>query len=155
MNTIPYDEFDPPIVPLARTLNGLPGIRTLSSCGGHEEPTNASAATAEHWYVSFELAPANEQAFVRTPTPEAWLTLEFLAWEISDHRRAARSVELGPIAHPPWLNRPGRMLQFQIDGWRDGDGGIEPDDLADAIERHVGSGFLFSPDEVSEFEAET
>jgi tRNA(Phe) wybutosine-synthesizing methylase Tyw3 len=33
-----YTEIDPPVVGLVRAINELPGVRTFSSCGGHENP---------------------------------------------------------------------------------------------------------------------
>jgi len=34
---IPYDNFDPEVVPLCKALNTLPGIETIESCCGHGE----------------------------------------------------------------------------------------------------------------------
>jgi hypothetical protein len=34
----------------------------------------------------------------------------------------------------PHLNFPGRMLTFNVQGWREGESGVEPDEVASAIE---------------------
>jgi hypothetical protein len=46
-----------------------------------------------------------------------------------------RDVEIVADAKPPHLNFPGRMLAFNVQGWREGEGGVEPDEVAEEIER--------------------
>lgn len=50
---IPYDEIDLTIIPLVRALNDLPGIRTIESCGGHENPNVPWQKPLGSWYVTF------------------------------------------------------------------------------------------------------
>jgi hypothetical protein len=119
VNEVPYGELDPPVVGLIRVLNEFPGIETVGSCGGHDAQKNPSQCPADEWYVTFALEPADSQALVAVPTPEAWISLEFLAYEIN-YIAARREVRLAPFASPPYLNRPGRMLLFQVDGFRTG-----------------------------------
>jgi hypothetical protein len=133
---IPYDELDPPIVELVRVLNELPGIETLGSCAGHEDP-RPGAWPADRWFVTFILEPADPEALAVSPSPEAWVSLEWLVWLVNGNlARAGRRVELVPSSPPPYLNHPSRMLRFAIEGGR-GEQGIEPADLAEEIERLV------------------
>ena len=125
--------LDPPIIELVRVLNELPGLETVGSCAGHEKPA-PGAWPSDQWYVTFVLQPANADALVAFPTPEAWISLEWLAWLVNNNlRRAGRQVAIIPTAPPPYLNEPGRMLKFALEGER-GEHGIEPSGLADEIE---------------------
>lgn len=58
------------------------------------------------------------------------MSLEWLVWLIAhDMVKAGRRIRLTPDALPPYLNDPGRMLRFALEGHR-GDDGVEPDELA-------------------------
>lgn len=52
MVAIPYDEIEPRILPLVRALNALPGIATIGSCGGHENPELGQEPLGS-WFVTF------------------------------------------------------------------------------------------------------
>jgi hypothetical protein len=55
--------------------------------------------------------------FIVQQTDHGWFALEFLAWATNnDDRRGGHHVLLLPIAPPPYLNEPGRSLQFVIEG---------------------------------------
>ena len=69
------------------------------------------------------------------PTPESWLRLEWLAWFIGDQARAGHRVSITAEARPPWVNFPGHMLRFWIEGERTGPGAVEADDVASALVR--------------------
>lgn len=127
---IPYDELDPPVSGLVRALNELPGLRTISSCGGHENPETEASRPADSWYVDLVLDTDDWDADVWTPTAEAWVSLEFLAWLVYDAQKARRNLWLEPYARPPYLNQPGRGLVFQLAGGRNEPGGQEPTELA-------------------------
>lgn len=134
---IPYDEIDPPIRELVRLLNEeFSGVETIGSCGGHETPISPASLPAKEWYVAFGLQPADPAAEIALPTAQAWLDLEFLTWHING-RLSDRGVDLVPFAPPPHLNEPGRMLRFEIHGWRGGEGGVEPDDLVATLRRDL------------------
>lgn len=127
---VPWDELDPPIVELVRVLNEFDGISTIGSCGGHEnaaEPGSVSAP-ANEWWVTFELEPADPDGETNAPSGGAWLDLEFLVYWVN--RCLQRQASVVPYAMPPQLNFPGRMLRFELSGLRDGDGGVEPDEVA-------------------------
>jgi len=132
---IPYDELDPPIVPLVRTLNGFPGIETLGCCAGHETPLSGNSAPADEWWVTFTLEPADPSALVAIPTPEAWVSLEFLAYMREQLQHAGHELALRPYAPPPFLNLPGRMLRFELHGWRGEEPTTEPAEIADKLDR--------------------
>ena len=119
---------------LCRALNAFPGIATLSSCGGHE---SGGFLPADRWYVGW----TQEQDDDGRPTYPGWLSLEFLAWAITDMRRGNRMVALGADSKPPYLNQPGRMLTFEIEGSRAGDDGMEPDEVAEFIEKWTADSF--------------
>ena len=51
---IDYAAIDPGIRGLVLTLNGLPGIRTVGSCEGHDDPSETQHALGE-WFVSFHV----------------------------------------------------------------------------------------------------
>jgi hypothetical protein len=56
-----------------------------------------------------------------------WRALEFLAWLINhDYTRAESGVMFYPDSLPPYLNTPGTMLKFALEGYR----GASPDKLA-------------------------
>jgi hypothetical protein len=142
-----YSQLDPPIVPLVRALNGLPGIQTSSSCGGHETPISAGSLPADRWMVAFQLEPWDPGALVSVPTRQAWVSLEWLAWLINDetdytatemvvpvNRPYRPGVTLKPWSRPPYLYYPGRNLHFTIEGTRSKDG-MEPNELAEVITR--------------------
>jgi hypothetical protein len=130
-----YDELDPPIVPLVRTLNEFPGIRTFGSCGGHETPVTGNSAPADEWWILFDLEPADPAGLIAVPTPDAWVSLEFLSYVVSSLRETDHEITLFPYAPPPFLNFPGRMLRFELHGWRGGKAPFEPAEVATHIEK--------------------
>ena len=80
------------------------------------------------------------------PTEEAWVSLEWLAWYLDrgDRRRAY----LVPTFHrTSYLNTPGRSMRFAVEGYRDGEGGLEPDDLAASLDERKAE--LYYPAEVA------
>lgn len=118
--SVPYGELDKNIVSLVRALNEYPGVDTVGSCGGHADASPAQAPEGE-WWVKFDIAPNDV----------GWRTLEFLAWLINnDMRRAGRKALLLPVSPPPYLNFPGDMLSFVLEGW----GNEDAERLADWID---------------------
>lgn len=104
---IPYKQLDRNIVKLVRALNAFEGISTIGSCGGHANQTNPSQWTEGSWYVKFYVAHDDE----------GWFALEFLAWLINNSmQRSDKHVSLYPTAPPPYLNSPGEVLAFVLEG---------------------------------------
>jgi hypothetical protein len=130
-----YKEMDAPVRRLVAALNRLPSVRTISSCGGHETPVSLDSLPFEQWYVTIVLEPADWEADIHAPSPQAWMDLEFLAYLVNAPPLRTREVEIVAYAKPPHLNFPGRMLAFNLHGWRDGEGGVEPDELAAEIDK--------------------
>jgi hypothetical protein len=126
---IPYEELDGPVRGLVRVLNEFDGITTLGSCGGHETPVSGASAAANEWWVTFELEPADANGETTAPSDRAWLALEFLAYVINTSGQTW-DVLVAPYAVAPQLNEPGRMLRFELRGYRDDEDGAEPDQVA-------------------------
>lgn len=54
-----YDELDSNIADLVRTLNNIPSVVTIQSCGGHDHPrAEFNQAGAGYWYVTFHTEDA-------------------------------------------------------------------------------------------------
>ena len=119
---IPYDELDANIINLVKALNAFPGVITVGSCGGHEEITNPSQWPAGSWYVKFKLPRDRLGRYV----------LEFLAWVINENCRSlgGDAVVLIPTAAPPYLNTPGDVLYFVVEGYE----GEDSDALAELLQ---------------------
>jgi len=104
----PNPEIDARIRNLVDALNAFDGVATLGSCGGHPEPLKGGQWPEGSWYVTFQ---------VRRDT-HGWRALEFLAWLINhDYIEAEPRVRLYPDSMPPYLNRPGTMLKFALEGF--------------------------------------
>lgn len=102
---------------LVNALNAFDGITTIGSCGGHPKPLKGGQWPEGTWYVKMKFRH----------DARGWRALEFLAWLINnDYARAGHQVVLIPTAAPPYLNGPGRVLSFVIEGR----GGEDPNALA-------------------------
>lgn len=100
---IPYGEIDLNVRFLVEVVNRFPGLHTIDSCGGHASP--ASYQEPEGWWrIGLEV----------DHTEEGWRSLEFLAWAVTDFRKSERNIFLGAFSHPPYLNTPGRCLNFRL-----------------------------------------
>jgi hypothetical protein len=100
-------EIDVKIRALVDALNAFDGVATLGSCGGHPEPLEGGQWPEGTWYVTFK---------IRHDT-HGWRALEFLAWLINhDYTQAEPRVRLYPDSVPPYLNTPGSMLKFALEG---------------------------------------
>lgn len=128
---VPWDEIDPPIRDLVRELNSLQGIKTVSSCGGHDDPSaKKDGRGPEHWDVFlrpwFDFSDDADEVW---PDRDGWLALEFLSWAVRDLRTTGRKVMMHLDAPAPHLNGPGRCLTFIIEGDRFGEGGYAPEEF--------------------------
>ncbi len=113
MGKLDYQDIDPNIRALVRALNSFPGVETIGSCGGHDNP-GPGQEFAGCWRVSLVFK-----------TPQV---LEFFAWMINDDYPSP--VFLYPFAPPPQLNGFGN-LRYVIRGFK----GSDPDDLATFVVR--------------------
>ncbi len=101
MNIIPYYELDTNIVDLVRALNAFPGITTIGSCGGHENPSEIQRPLGE-WFVTFHVAH----------TKGGWRSLEYIAGSITlDPWRTSLTVH---TSQPGYAT--GRALFFSLYG---------------------------------------
>lgn len=104
------------IVPLVRTLNGLAGVETVTSCGGHANPGPTQYRLGS-WYVKFRVGR----------DPEGQRSLTLLAWLINNRAvKGGRDLLLFPYAV-----RRGAELTFVLEGHN----GEDPDALARQIAR--------------------
>lgn len=118
---VPYDEMDSNIVSLAKAINAIPGIYSVSSCGGHHDNTPHQLPWGR-WEVMFQLDLTDEDS----PTSEAWLSLEALAYSISKcFRRGDGELSIGAWSPAPDLNGFGESITFTLKG-KD----VDPDVLA-------------------------
>lgn len=101
-----YDELDTNIAGLVRSLNAFPGISTIGSCGGHENPTEIQRPLGE-WFVTFYVAY----------TSGGWRSLELIAGAITlDPWRTSLKVA---TSQPGYAT--GRSLFFALEGWEHAD----------------------------------
>src|SRR6266542_2816542 len=102
-------DIDASIRGLVDALNAFDGIETIGSCGGHPEPLSPGQFPEDEWFVRFRVEHSEN----------GWHALEFLAWLINnDYVRGGHNVMLYPTASPPYLNRPGKVLSFALEGRR-------------------------------------
>jgi hypothetical protein len=100
--------IDSSIQCLVDALNAFEGIETIGNCGGHAEPLKGGQWPAGSWYVKFRVDKSEH----------GWRALEFLAWMINNaYQRADHHVTLYPTAPPPYLNEPGGVLAFALEGY--------------------------------------
>lgn len=118
---IPYDDMDQNIVGLAKAINAFDGIYTIDSCGGHENNTPYQLP-AGNWEVTFKLRPARRHS----PSLDAWLSLEFLAYAFCKcWSRDNGDVRIATFSGSPYLNGPGNSISFTLEG-----SGADPDEVA-------------------------
>jgi len=128
--------IDPLIQRLVDALNAFDGIQTHGSCGGHPEPLLRGQWPAGSWYVKLRV----------DKTEHGWRALEFLAWLINNaYQRDAHHVTLYPVAPPPYLNTPGQVLSFALEGFD----GENPDALADWMQQVRERAYIPPPGQTS------
>jgi hypothetical protein len=138
---INYDELDPKVVKLCRTINdgfAFGGLFTISSCEGHEEPGHQR--DGHEWHVLFQLEVDEDSR----PTVEAWMSLEFVSWCMRNWWE--QNCHLDVWARAPHLNTPGQDIRFSIEGVRP----VEPDELADNLTEmwhQIGEGAIWDTPE--------
>jgi len=116
-----YDEMDSNIVSLVKALNAFDGIYTISSCGGHRNNKSYQLPRGR-WDIFFRLKPAR----VNSPSVQAWLTLELLAYAFSKCFDTGKgNISLTVSSPSPFLNGPGECISFILKG-KD----VDPDVLA-------------------------
>lgn len=115
---VPYDEIDVNVRSLVEVVNRFPGLHTVDSCGGHASPASYQEPEGQ-WRIGLEV----------DHTEEGWRSLEFLAWAVTDFRKAGHKVRLGAFSHPPYLNMPGRCLIFELHAEE-----LLPDDFATSLD---------------------
>ncbi len=128
--------IDPLIQRLVDALNAFDGVQTHGSCGGHPEPLKGGQWPAGAWYVKFRV----------DKTERGWRALEFLAWLINNaYQRGEHHVTLYPVAPPPYLNTPGQVLSFALEGYD----GEDPDALAEWMDQVRRDAYIPPPGQTS------
>jgi hypothetical protein len=116
LRLIDYHELDENIVLLVRALNAFPGIATIGSCGGHENPSEIQRPAGE-WFVTFRV----------THTQGGWKSLEYIAGAITlDPWRTSLTVHTSQPG-----NATGRAMFFSLQGWEN----ANPDRTANYLNR--------------------
>jgi len=111
---VPYDELDTNIVELVRVFNSFPGIHTVGSCGGHDNPESYQSP-AGSWDIVFRIEVEDLRA-----TKSGWLSLEFLVYAFNNvFYRSGLKVFIGPYSVPPHFNEPGSSMTFRAAGPED------------------------------------
>jgi hypothetical protein len=103
--------IDANMVTLLRTINGLKGIRTNLSCGGHANSETGLVLEGE-WVIDFSV----------DPTCLAWESLAIVAAAAASVQTHEDSVRL-----TAWHDDD--SLQFELHAT-----GVDPDDFAEAID---------------------
>lgn len=102
MNNLNHSELDANIHDLVMALNAFPGIATIGSCGGHQNPTEIQRPEGE-WFVTFRVAH----------TQGGWKSLEHISGVISiDPWRTSLTVHTSQPG-----NATGRAMFFSLQGW--------------------------------------
>ena len=115
-SSIDYDALDSNMVSLVRALNAFPGVTTIGSCGGHENPSEIQRPLGE-WFVTFRVAH----------TKGGWKSLEYIAGAVLlDPWRTSLKVH---TSQPGYAT--GRALFFGLEGWDYAD----PDRIATYLSR--------------------
>jgi hypothetical protein len=112
MNSDDFINFN--IKKLVETIGNLPGIETVSSCGGHEEITDRSQVPENNFYISFKFIE-------EYPSRSGWELLRQLMgviWE--SYEKEEIKIELQTTAD--------NYLFFTLHGHN-----INPNDLADVL----------------------
>jgi len=118
---VPYSEMDANIVALAKAINAIDGLYTVSSCGGHKN-NKEYQLPADRWEVTFRLEPARQNS----PSVRAWLALEFLVYTFCKCYYSDKGdVRITTFSPSPYLNGPGSSISFTMEGK-----GVNPDDVA-------------------------
>jgi hypothetical protein len=125
-------DIDSNVRSLVEALNAFDGIETVGSCGGHPPPLKDGQWPEGTWYIKFRVEPDEH----------GWRALEFLAWLVNrDYRRAGHQVILYPDAPPPYLNEPGQVLAFELEG----SGGESAEALGQWVDRQRSESYVPPP----------
>ncbi len=122
-------EYPPQVQSLIDSINALPGVAGCF-CG----PKPLADVNIDDLSLPGEFGDLPQAAIVRTGggrenevmiqievifdrSPEAWLSLEFLAWWVRDWGRSGHEIQMRPMALPPKAHeiQLGRMLKFFIE----------------------------------------
>ena len=122
-------ELPPQVQALVDAISALPGVAGCF-CG----PKPLAGIEPSHLSLPGEFGDLPQAAIMRTNggrekevmiqtevildrSPEAWLTLEFLAWWVRDWGRSGHEIQMRPMALPPkaYEIQLGRTLKFFIE----------------------------------------
>ena len=106
MTLLNYDDLDPNIRNLVRSINAYQGVVTIGSCGGHDNPQGVQRPAGE-WFVTFKIAH----------TRGGWRSLELISGAVTlDPWRTSLKV---CTARPG--SATGRAMFFSFEGWNRAD----------------------------------
>ena len=130
-------DIDKEILPLVKVLNSFPGVTTIGSCAGHKglKKQEGGRWPEGSFYVKMLI----------DWTKEGYFSLEWLSWYIfCVIKRGGSEIFFNPFAPPPYLNTPGEMLSFVIEGYN-----IDLVDLAERIKNNKDE-YFYTPEEMEE-----
>lgn len=131
-------QLPPQVQSLVDAISALPGVAACF-CGPKPladfEPSHLSLpgefGSLPQAIIMRTNGGRNNEVMIQTEvildrTPEAWLTLEFLAWWVRDWGRSGHEIQMRPMALPPkaYEIQLGRTLKFFIEYFviEDGEG---------------------------------
>jgi len=89
------EALPPELAELARAVQSLPALRA-----------DMGSVDGANWRLIVDAEPGEE----------GWRSIEFLAWAVTDMKRGGFPVTLEAASPPPYLNTPGQMLYFVLQG---------------------------------------
>lgn len=102
--------IDRRVAPLVAALNGIPGVRTFASCGGHRNPkARLGQVPSDSFYVSFQLQHSSR----------GWTALSRIGWIVSEASSGLADLKA-------WTDDQG--LAFILEGR-----GVHPGQLVTAL----------------------
>lgn len=113
------EPIDARVQDLVATLNHLPGITTLGSCGGHPDP-GPRQWPAGACYVKFTASEAGG----------GLVSVHFINWVLRDFRRQGTPWRVVGLRPPADVAAPPDELVFALEGYL----GTDPDELAEVLE---------------------
>lgn len=105
-----YDSTPGELVWPTQVLNAMPGVLAHGAIYQYGDDSE--------WSLGWSVLPAERytSVFDAGPDPKGWAVTEWLIWFARDFERAGKAISSRVTSPPPYLNEPGEMLTFLIEG---------------------------------------